>query len=264
MRYLALSYSDLALAFILILIPIVISWRVRLGIEKDILIGTIRTFLQLIIIGYILKYIFNLRDWRAVLLMIMVMSFIAGRNAVKRQHYEIPGLMPLITISIFTGAAVSMITLQFLILQIKPWYEPQYLIPISGMMLASAMNAAALAVDRLFSEAKSRKLEIEAALALGASPLQAILPHIREAARAAMMPTINALMIVGVVQLPGMMTGQIIGGVEPEQSVRYQIIIMYMLASAVSISCLTILYLVYRKLFTKEEQLNFSILANGD
>ncbi len=261
MKYLALSYTDLAIAFILILIPIIISWRIRLGIEKEILIGTVRTFFQLVFIGYALKYIFNLRDWRAVMLMIILMAAIAGRNAVKRQKYDIPFLFPQMVFAIFAGALVSMTTLQFLILRIKPWYEPQYLIPISGMMLASAMNGAALAVDRLFGEAQSRRWEIEAALALGASPLRAVLPHIREAARAAMMPTINAMMVVGVVQLPGMMTGQIIGGVAPEQSVRYQIIIMYMLAASVSISCLTILFFVYRRLFTKEEQLNLEILT---
>ncbi|NOZ61513.1 MAG: iron export ABC transporter permease subunit FetB [Calditrichaeota bacterium] len=260
MEYVNLSYFDLLIAFILILIPIIISFKARLGIEKEIFIGTVRTFVQLIAIGYVLKYIFGLRDWRAVLLMIILMSIVAGRNAVKRQKFEIPYLFPLVTFAILSGAFVSMATLQILILRVKPWFEPQYLIPISGMMLGNAMNAAALAIDRLFSEARSRRYEIEAALALGASPLRAVSPLIREAARAAMMPTINAMMVVGLVQLPGMMTGQIIGGVAPEQSVRYQIIIMYMLAASVTVSCLTILYLAYRLLFTKEEQLELKML----
>jgi len=190
------------------------------------------------------------------------MAIVAGYNAVKRQKAKIPGLFPIVTLSIFLGAGIAMTTLIVLILRVKPWYEPQYLIPVSGMMLGNAMNAAALAVDRLIGETRNRRWEIEAALALGAAPIKAINPLLRDAARAAMMPTINAMMIVGIVQLPGMMTGQIIGGVAPEQSVRYQIIIMYMLATSVSISCISVLYVFYHKLFSKDERLNFDLLLS--
>ena len=244
----------------LILIPIVISFQRKLGIEKDLLIGTVRTFIQLMIIGYVLKYIFNFKKWYFVLLMIAIMAIVAGYNAVKRQKTKIKGLFPIVTLSIFLGAGIAMATLILLILRVSPWYEPQYLIPISGMMLGNAMNATALAVDRLIGETRGRRWEIEAALALGASPIKAINPLLRDTASAAMMPTINAMMVVGIVQLPGMMTGQIIGGVAPEQSVRYQIIIMYMLATSVIVSCMTILYFFYRKLFTDDEQLNFDLL----
>ncbi len=260
MEYISLNYTDLLIALLLILIPIIISFQRRLGIEKDILIGTVRTFIQLIIIGYVLKYIFSFKRWYIVLLMIAIMALVAGYNAVKRQKIKIKGLFPLVAMSIFLGAVIAMATLIVLILRVRPWYEPQYLIPISGMMLGNAMNATALAIDRLIGETRSRRWDIEAALALGASPLKAINPLLRDAASAAMMPTINAMMVVGIVQLPGMMTGQIIGGVAPEQSVRYQIIIMYMLTTSVTISCMTILYFFYRKLFNKEEQLNFELL----
>ena len=255
MGYLSLSYTDMLVALTLILIPVVISFQSKLGIEKEILISTFRTFIQLMIIGYILKYIFNIRTWYLILLMILLMTFVAGYNAVKRQKVKIPHLFILITGSIFLGAVITVGSLIFIILHVSPWYEPQYIIPVFGMMLGNAMNAAALAVDRLISETSNRRWEVEAALALGASPFKAINPMLRESARAAMMPTINSMMVVGIVQLPGMMTGQIIGGVAPEQSVRYQIVIMYMLMASVTISCITILYLLYRKLFTGEEQL---------
>lgn len=262
MDYLSLSYTDLSIALLLILIPVGISFQNRLGIEKDILIGTIRTFVQLFFIGYLLKYIFTMNKWYIILLMILLMAIVAGYNAVKRQKKKVKGLFLITTFSIFLGSFVAMFTLIFLILRVEPWYEPQYLIPISGMMLGNAMNAAALVVDRLMADAKSRRWEVEAALALGASPLKAISPLLQDAARSAMMPTINAMMVVGIVQLPGMMTGQIIGGVAPEQSVRYQIIIMYMLATSVTISCMTMLYLFYKKLFTKDEQLNLDLVLS--
>lgn len=254
MNYIALSYANLLIALILILIPIIVSLQRDLGVEKDLLLGTLRTFVQLMIIGYVLKYLFGYKKWYFVLLMLTIMALVAGYNAVKRQKIKVPGLFLLTTFSIFIGAAIAMSTLIGLILRLRPWYEPQYLIPISGMMLGNAMNAAALAVDRLIADCRSRRWEIEAALALGASPLVAINPLLKDAARAAMMPTINAMMVVGIVQLPGMMTGQIIGGVAPEQSVRYQIIIMYMLTTSVTIACMSILYLFYRKIFTKQEQ----------
>ncbi|MEE4311869.1 MAG: iron export ABC transporter permease subunit FetB [candidate division KSB1 bacterium] len=260
MNYISLDYTDVAIALIFIMIPVAISLQSRLGIARDILIGTFRTFTQLLMIGYVLKFIFNVRKWYFVLFLIIVMTLIAGYNAVKRQNVKISGLFPIITVSIFTGAVITVLPLMLIILRAPLWYEPQYLVPLCGMMLGNAMNAAALSVDRLVSEARSRRTEVEAALALGASPFQSIIPLLREAARAAMMPTINAMMVVGIVQLPGMMTGQIIGGVAPEQSVRYQIIIMYMLAASVTVSCMMTLFLLYRRLYTPEEQLQIDWL----
>ena len=110
MGYISLSYSDILIALTLVLIPIVISFQVRLGIEKEILIGTLRTFVQLMIVGYVLKYIFDIRKWYIILLMVFLMTLVAGYNAVKRQKTEIPHLFKLITISIFAGAAVTMMT----------------------------------------------------------------------------------------------------------------------------------------------------------
>ena len=131
MNYISLGYKDLLIALMLILIPVIISFQSRLKIEKDILIATVRTFIQLIVIGYVLKYIFNLNKWYYVLLMVFIMALIAGYNAVKRQKIKIPHLYELITLSIFTGAFVAMVTLIFLILRVSPWYEPQYLIPVT-------------------------------------------------------------------------------------------------------------------------------------
>ena len=120
MEYISLSYTDLLMALTLVLIPIVISFQSKLGIEKEVLVGTVRTFIQLMIIGYILKYIFSIRKWYFVLLMILVMTLVAGYNAVKRQKIKIPHIFKLITISIFMGAAVAMSTLVFLILRVSP------------------------------------------------------------------------------------------------------------------------------------------------
>ena len=167
-NYISISWYDLAISLLLMGVPLIISFQARLGIARDILVGTVRSFLQLMAIGYILTYLFQVREWYWVILMLIAMLTIAGYNGVKRQKFPIPGLFLIITGSIMLGALVSVATLLMAILKVQPWYEPQYLIPISGMMIANAMNAAALAVDRLFNEARSQRWQVEAALALGA------------------------------------------------------------------------------------------------
>src|SRR5947199_10091967 len=123
------------------------------------------------------------------------------------------------------------------------------------MILGNAMTGAALAVERLSSEIRARRLQIEAALSLGATSRQAADAAVRAAVKAALVPTINAMMVVGIVQLPGMMTGQILGGAAPEQAVRYQMVVMYMLAAAVALTSATATLLAYRASFTPAHQL---------
>ena len=259
-EYISLTWWDIGYAVLLMLIPMVVSWQARLGIARDILLGSVRTFIQLTAVGYILSYIFRVRQWYWVLIMLTIMVVIASYSGMRRQRTKLPHLFWIIAASIWLGATVSLVVLVTVILRMEVWYEPQYLIPIAGMMIASAMNAAALAVDRLISETGNRRWQVEAALALGARPWHAVQPALREAARSAMMPTINALMIVGIVQLPGMMTGQILGGVEPTQSVRYQIVIMYMLTATVTLSCMATLFFSYRQLFNAHHQLNLDVV----
>jgi putative ABC transport system permease protein len=136
-----------------------------------------------------------------------------------------------------------------------PWYNPRYLIPLFGMIVGNAMNAAALAAERLRSEMEARRAEVEAWLALGASPERAAREPVRRSLVAALIPTVNGLMVVGIVSLPGMMTGQILAGSSPVTAVRYQIVVMFMLASSVAVTA-TLVTLWYRRtFFTETEQL---------
>jgi putative ABC transport system permease protein len=140
-----------------------------------------------------------------------------------------------------------------LIISPQPFYSAQIVIPIFGMILGNSMNAISLALDRLDREVRSRINEVEALLSFGATPWEAIRDCVKEAIRAGMTPTINSLMVVGLVSLPGMMTGQILGGVDPKQAVRYQIVVMLMIAAAVAIGCLILVGLSYKKIFTSDE-----------
>lgn len=255
MNYISLHYTDLALALVLIAISLGLSWLDRARLEKDLLTGTVRAFVQLMLVGYILKLVFDLSRWYWVLLMLGVMTTVAAQNAVSRETEPVKGVWPIMLGSIGVGAAITLGVVSVLVLRVKPWYTPQYVIPIAGMIIGNAMNAAALAVNRLASEVDLRRAEIDGALSLGATWRQAVTAARKEAVRAAMIPPISAMMVVGIVQLPGMMTGQIIGGVSPQEAVKYQVVVVYMITCAASITCLLAVNWASRAFFTRSQQL---------
>jgi putative ABC transport system permease protein len=141
------------------------------------------------------------------------------------------------------------------VVPLHPWYEARYLVPISGMMLSNAMNVVALVFERIFGSTSSEADQIEALLALGATPRQALERQVRAALRAALLPTINGLLTVGLVALPGMMTGQIVSGTPPEQAIRYQIVILYQLVAVAAVAGLVAVTFARRLLFTARAQL---------
>lgn len=227
---LTLSFMGVALA---------LSWWGRLGLERDLLIGTVRAAAQLLAVGYILKAVFDLRAWPFILAMLTVMVLIAGQNAAQKAR-GMPGAFWLVTGAIAAAAAAALA--QLLLLRIVP-FEPRFIIPLGGMVIGNAMVAAGLAVNRLQGEVDARWEQVEGALALGATWRQALEGPIKEAARAGMMPSVDTLKTVGIVQLPGMMTGQIIAGASPMVAVRYQILVMYLLAAAAALASGTVVLL---------------------
>jgi putative ABC transport system permease protein len=123
------------------------------------------------------------------------------------------------------------------------------------MILGNAVNGQSLAIDRLYAEVRARRDQIEALLALGATPWEAVRDCVRAALRAGMTPTVNSLMVVGLVSIPGMMTGQILGGADPREAARYQIVVMLMIAAAAAIGSMMLVGLSYRRLFTEDQAL---------
>lgn len=253
--YIHITFLDLAIALVLVGVAMAISRWQRLDLERDMGIGTVRTFIQLLAVGLILQQIFDADRWYWVLLALAVMISVAGWNAMKRQAGTRRGLFLLMTIAIFLGSVLTLAIVVGVVLRVRPWYQPQYVIPIAGMIIGNAMNGSALAVNRLRSELQLRRAQVEAALALGASSRQAAAPALREGLRAAMMPTVNSMMTVGLVQLPGMMTGQIISGARPADAVRYQIVVTLMIAAATAITTMSAAFQALRIYFTPQHQL---------
>jgi putative ABC transport system permease protein len=255
MEFIPLRLQDVAVSLLFMAAVILLSFRHRLGLEKDLLVGTVRALVQLLVVGYVLRFVFSLEHPVPVLIMLLLMLGIAVYNAVRRQSIRYVGIVVSMGTSIGIVTVLAMTVIVAFVIKVKPWYQPQVVIPIAGMAIAASMNAATLAMNRFTADLKLRRKEVDAALALGASPRMAVQPLLRDAAKTAMLPSINALMIVGVVQLPGMMSGQILSGVEPVQAVNYQIVIVYMIAASAAFTSYMILLQSCRRFFTSREQL---------
>jgi putative ABC transport system permease protein len=232
----ALAWFDLLLAAGLIGIAVGISRWQQLGLRRDLLVGAVRAVVQLMLVGYVLVYIFALHRWYLVLAALLVMLLVATRTAVDRQPHRSRALFLITGAALLLGSGLTLAYVGAVVVRMEPWYNPRYLIPLFGMIVGNAMNAAALAAERLHGEMTGRRAEVEALLALGASAERAAREPVRRALLAALIPTINGLMVVGIVSLPGMMTGQILAGASPLLAVRYQIVVMFMLAASVAIT----------------------------
>ncbi len=257
-----ISDVQLALSVSLVLVAGGISALLRLGLLNSLLWGTVRTFVQLTFVGYILKYVFAANNLWIIAGLIVVMCFIAARASVKRTP-NVPNYP--VTLA-FWSILASTVLVGFVVVRIiinpEPWYSARIVIPVFGMILGNSMNGIALSLDRLYGEVRSRADEIESLLAFGATPWEAVRDCVREAVRSGMTPTINSLMVVGLVSLPGMMTGQILSGADPHEAVRYQIVVMLMIAAAVALGCLLLVGLSYKRMFTPDGALKAEVSSS--
>jgi len=254
--YIHISLIDLLIALLFVGVTALVSYWQGLGLERDIAVGTVRTFVQLLTVGFVLQRLFDASRWYWVVAALAAMTTVAGYNAMKRQSGAKQGLFAVMTAAIAAGGGIALMLVIGVVLRVRPWYQPQYVIPIAGMIIGNSMTGAALVVNRFHSELTLRRSEVEASLALGATSREAAAGALRESLRAAMMPTINSMMTVGLVQLPGMMTGQIISGVSPLDAVRYQVVVMLMIAAATAVTAMTAAFGTLGVFFTPAQQLS--------
>lgn len=250
-----LDLWDLALALGMMAMAIGLSAWQRLGLEWTLALATGRTLLQLLVVGYILAFVFALNNPWAVLAILLVMLTIAAIVARNRIGKKIPRVLPLVWGSIFISTVLTLGYTTILVIQPPNWYEPQYLIPLAGIVLGNSMNGAAIAGERLASIINSSQLEIETHLSLGATPQQAVSQYRKDAIKAGLIPTINSMMVVGIVTLPGIITGQLLSGVDPLAAASYQILIMFMLAFTNIVTTILVTQGLYRQFFNSAMQL---------
>ncbi|KPL08873.1 hypothetical protein AMJ85_07625 [candidate division BRC1 bacterium SM23_51] len=255
----AIDSLDVLIACGLIAVVMGLSaWR-RLGLAKDLAVGTVRTVIQLLIMGYVILFLFDQNRAPLTVAIILVMVLFAGWTALRKCQCRRLEVYPITMISIFVGSGVTLAYVMQLVVRPDSWSNPQYLIPLAGMIVGNAMNGTALAIERLESEVCSNRAAIEVRLSLGATRLQAAAEAVRRAVGAALIPPINAMMVVGLVFLPGMMTGQILAGTPPVIAARYQMVVMLMLPAATALSVLLAVFFFVPRLFTPAHQLREEI-----
>ncbi|MFC1724213.1 ABC transporter permease [candidate division KSB1 bacterium] len=245
----------------LILVVVVIGLSVwqKLHLEKDLIVGSVRAFIQLIAIGYILEFIFDLNKIYYTLLVILVMSLVGAQTSYGRSK-KLPGGFIIAWISIFAGALVS---LGFLIAVREIEVSPRYLIPLAGIVIGNAVKAGSLSFDRARAEINNNKERIEVLLSLGAEAKAAYHTLAVSCVRSALIPTIDTLKIVGLIQLPGAMTGMILVGASPIEAVKFQIIILYMLTCSSAVTAAMIVLLSMKKFFNRYNQLDYKLIDTG-
>jgi len=258
-----LTPVDLSIAAGLVLALAATSRGMRLGVGGRVLVAAVRTTVQLLLVGLVLRAVFATAHPLALTGIAAVMMGVAAYEVRARQRkrfrgawgYGIGGAAMFLS-----SFAVTLLAL-LAVVQPAPWYEPRYAIPLLGMMTGNTMNGISLGLNHLVQSATEARGKIEAQLALGATAAEAIAEPRREAIRTGLIPMINSMAAAGLVSLPGMMTGQILAGNPPTEAVRYQILIMFMIAAGTGFGVIAATALGARRLFDERERLRLDRLA---
>ncbi|MFB1081740.1 ABC transporter permease [Jeotgalibacillus sp. JSM ZJ347] len=246
-----MSFLLLGLSLIFVLIPLVLSKTLNLGLEKDAVVATIRAIIQLLAVGYILQFVFNAENFFYIFLMVLLIIGAAVQNA-RKKGVSIKGITwKLIVTFVFIEVLTQGILLG---LNITP-ATAQYIIPISGMVIGNSMVLSILFLNRFTSEIESKEAETELILSLGGTPKQAIHRPLIASIQASTIPTIESQKTIGLVQLPGMMSGQIIAGADPLQAVMFQLLIIFLLLTTAVVTSAMLGFLSYPTLFNERMQL---------
>lgn len=263
-QYIDLTAGQVAVAALLILVNAGISLALRLGMERRLLVAAVRTIAQLYLIGLVLDRVFAVGRVEIVLVLMTVMVLVAGVAAVRRTERRYPGIWLNAVVSMWASSWLIAAVALFGIVRVRPWYDPQYAIPLLGMILGNTLNGISLGLDRLTQELETRRDQVEAFLALGATRWEAAQDPVRRSVRTGMIPIINSMMVVGIVSIPGMMTGQLLAGVDPLDAVEYQIVIMFLIASGTALGTVGVVLLGYRRLFNERHQFLFHRISGRE
>lgn len=241
----------LTLSFSLVLVAMVLSSKEKLGLNRDIIISMVRMVIQLIIVGFVLTYIFQLNSVWVTAAVMLVMVINAAWNARKRAQ----GMENAFMISLIAILGGTLTAILVLVLSNSLQFVPSQMIPITGMLVGNAMNVLGLSYRNLNNQFKAEEQAVLEKLALGATIKQASRSIIKEAIRGSLQPTVDSARTVGLVTLPGMMTGLMFAGVLPTQAIMYQIMVYFMLMATASITSVIAVYLSYQKFYNDSGQL---------
>jgi len=247
--------AQVGLSALLVLLSIAINRYWKIPVIKDISIGSVRAFVQLIAVGYALQFIFRLDSAWLIVMAILIMITVGAQAASSRTK----NLKGSFAVSLVAMLAGSLITIGLMLVFRVISFEARYIIPLGGMIIGNSMNASALTIDRLTADIRGNRLAIESALSLGKGWRLATSKYLRAANTTGMISVLNFMKTVGIVALPGAMTGMILAGADPLHAVFLQIIVAYMLLMAVTITSIVTVHLTVRKFFTRYHQLRHGV-----
>jgi len=220
-------------------------------VTRQYLFAAIRAAAQILLLGYVMSWIFGLTSFMLVLGVIAFMTGVAAFTVARRNTSAPKSIAPVAFVIMFAVALVIVLIVANVIIGVVPWYDPRYLIPLAGMILGNAMSGMAIALERMFNDMDMRTDEIRSLVALGATPWECAKASIQSALRAGIIPNINTLATIGIVFIPGMMSGQVLAGVNPMTAAPYQIIVSFMI-SAADVACATAVVMwMYRHRFAE-------------
>lgn len=251
-----LSNVDVAIAACLILFNGAISIALKLELEWKLAWASVRTIVQLTLIGFVLERIFSVQSWPIMLGLGVIMTTIAAYSAVGRVEHTLPLMKINSLLSVFSSSWLVTAIALFAVIGYDSWrdHPAQYVIPFLGLVLGNTLNGISLGMDKLGDQLKRRRGEIELILSLGGTRWEAARSSVRNAVRTGMIPILNSMMVVGLVSLPGVMTGQLLSGTSPIEAVKYQIVIMFIIAAGTALGTISIVLLSYLRVFNTMHQ----------
>jgi putative ABC transport system permease protein len=253
----SLSWFEVGVAAMLLVINALISIKLRLGLEKQIVWSSLRMTVQLFLLGLVLKQIFEIASFVPVMLLAAAMTVIAGVSAVRRIDHSYTSIYATAIFAVWTSSWIVTAVTVLLVVRPQPWYSAQVVIPLLGMVLGNSLTGISLGFDRFLSELKTRRGEVETMLMLGATRWESCRDVFAGATRTAMIPILNTMSVAGIVSIPGMMTGQLLAGEQPMQAVQYQIMIMFVIAAAIAIGVVIALLMTYHRVTTAYHQIDW-------
>jgi putative ABC transport system permease protein len=254
------GWADVLIALGLIAVAVGLTYFQGFGLERDLLVGTLRCLVQLVILGYVLVYLFRLESLWITTGILVVMALAAAFTARGRIKRPYPGAVPVLWFSITVGSFAALAYITVLTMRNPAALTARYLIPLGGMVIGNVLNGLSLSGERFRSDLAAQRDRVECLLALGATSDRAAADCTRAAFVAGMIPTINALMVIGLIQIPGIMVGQVLSGVDPLIAARYQLLIMFMLVGGKVVALSLALRLGARRYFTPDHQLRPELL----
>jgi putative ABC transport system permease protein len=257
-----LSPLDLALAALFVGTAGVVSLALRLGMAGRLALAAGRAVVQLLAVGLVLRWVFALEHPGILALVLLVMILAAAQAAVARPRRRVKSGGVLTFLALSSVGLFTTLTTTAVIIEVEPWYAPRYVIPLLGMVLGNGLTGISLVLDDLLDAFSAGKGAIEEALALGATAWEASRAPVAAAVRRGLVPIVNSMSVVGVVSLPGMMTGQILAGADPMRAVQYQLVVMFMIAGSTTLGALLVALLVFRRVFDAEHRIRADAITD--